>query len=29
MKTKQLVLAIPDNLHKEFKRMSMKVEKVW
>lgn len=27
MKTKQLVLAIPESLHKEFKRMSVEVEK--
>ena len=27
MKTKQLVLAIPEELHKDFKRMSVEVEK--
>lgn len=27
MKTKQLVLAIPEELHKDFKRLSVEVEK--
>ena len=27
MKTKQLVLAIPEELHKKFKRLSVEVEK--